>query len=87
MVDQAGGYCGATLHGERGVTQGNPLPPTIFNVVVDAVVGHWEFLVAEQEGGDISGDNRDGEPTEGRTIQGRDDIQRRAEEGHQRSMS
>ena len=27
--------------GERGVTQGDPLSPTIFNVVVDAVVRHW----------------------------------------------
>ena len=25
----------------RGVTQGDLLPPTIFNVVVDAVVRHW----------------------------------------------
>ena len=29
------------LKGERGVTQGDPLSPTIFNVVVDAVVQHW----------------------------------------------
>ena len=27
--------------GERGVTQGDPLSPTLFNVVVDAVVLHW----------------------------------------------
>ena len=36
---------------ERGVTQGEPLSSTIFNVVVDAVVRHWESLVAKTEGG------------------------------------
>ena len=36
--------------GERGVTQGDPLSPTIFNVVVDAVVRHWvNGLVDEAE--------------------------------------
>ena len=41
MVAQAGGYYKTASKGERGVTQGNPLSPTIFNVVVDAVVRHW----------------------------------------------
>ena len=36
--------------GERGVTQGNPQSPTIFNVVVDAVVRHWvNGIVKEAE--------------------------------------
>ena len=42
MVARAGGYYGAPFRGEKGVTQGNPLSPTIFNVVVDAMVRHWE---------------------------------------------
>ena len=41
MVARAGGYYGKAFKGERGVTQGEPLSPTIFNVVVDAVVRHW----------------------------------------------
>ena len=41
MVARAGGYYGDAFKGARGVTQGNPLSPTIFNVVVDAVVRHW----------------------------------------------
>ena len=41
MVARAGGYYGTDFWGERGVTQGDPLYPTIFNVVVDAVVRHW----------------------------------------------
>ena len=57
---------------ERGVTQGDPLSPTIFNVVVDALVCHWEsLLVAEQEereGDEISSDKRDGTQIAGRTI-------------------
>ena len=46
MVVRAGRYYRAPLCGEQGVTQGYPLSPTIFNVVVDAVVHHWESLVA-----------------------------------------
>ena len=52
MVEQAGGYYGEPFHEERGVTQGYPLFPTIFDVAMDAVVRHWESLVAEQAGGD-----------------------------------
>ena len=40
MVARAGGYYREAFKGARGVTQGNPLSPTIFNVVVDAVVRH-----------------------------------------------
>ena len=52
MVEQAGGYYGEPFHEERGVKQGYPLFPTIFDVAMDAVVRHWESLVAEQAGGD-----------------------------------
>ena len=39
------------------MTQGNPLLLTIFNLVVDAVICHWESLmVAEREVGKSSGD-------------------------------
>ena len=41
MVVKAGGYYGSAFQGFRGVTQEDPLPPTILNVVVDAVVRHW----------------------------------------------
>ena len=34
--------------GSEALTQGDPLSPTIFNVVVDAVVHHW-LLLATQE--------------------------------------
>ena len=37
---------GEPFHIYRGVTQGYPLLTTIFNVVVDAVVCHWESFVA-----------------------------------------
>ena len=48
VVDRAGGYYGVVFKSFRGVTQGELLSPTIFNVVVDAVVHHWVSLV---EGG------------------------------------
>ena len=46
MVARAGGYYGAPFCGERGMTQGEPPLPTIFNLVVDAVICHWNSLVA-----------------------------------------
>ena len=38
---RAGGYYGTDFKVEHGVTQGDPLSPTIFNVMVEAVVRHW----------------------------------------------
>ena len=49
MVSRAGGYYGTAFGGERGVTQGDPLPPTIFNMVVDEVVRHWVNGIMEEE--------------------------------------
>ena len=57
MVEQTGGYYRETFHGERGITQGDTLSPTIFNVVVDAVVCHWDSLVLERAEGNTSYDN------------------------------
>ena len=48
MVARAGGYYGTDFGGERGVTQGNPLSPAIFNVVVYAVVRNWVNGVMEE---------------------------------------
>ena len=53
MVARAGGYYGTAFQGSRGVMQGDPLSPTIFNVVVDAVVRNWKTVVivgAEEQG-------------------------------------
>ena len=47
VVARAAGYYGTAFRGDRGVTQGNPLSPTIFNVVVDAVVRHWVNRIVE----------------------------------------
>ena len=33
------------------MTQGNPLSPKIFNIVVDAVMCHWVAVVSEEEAG------------------------------------
>ena len=48
MVARAGGYYGTGFKGKRGVTQGDPMSPTIFNGVVDAVVRHWVTLAVEE---------------------------------------
>ena len=48
MVVRAGRGYGKGFKGGRGVTQGDPLSPTIFNVVVDAVVRHW-LQIATQD--------------------------------------
>ena len=47
MVAISEGYYGEPLYRERGVTKGDPLSPTIFNVVVGVVVYHWESLMTE----------------------------------------
>ena len=65
MVARAGGYYGTGFKGERGVTQGDPLSPTIFNVVVDAVVCHWVTLAVEEAetwGGAGAGGQAPGRP-------------------------
>ena len=48
MVARAGGYYRTASGGERGVRQGDPLSPTIFNVVVDEVFRHWVHGVVEK---------------------------------------
>ena len=48
MVVRACGYYRTAFGGERGVTQGDPLFPTIINVVVDAVTQHWVHGVMEE---------------------------------------
>ena len=59
MAARAGGYYGTAFSGERGVTQGDPLSPTLYNVVVDAVVRHWlEGLQAEKYEKDAEGGER-----------------------------
>ena len=47
MVARAGDYYGTVFGGERGVTQGDPMSPTILNVLVDAVVRHWVHRIME----------------------------------------
>ena len=48
MVARAGSYYGKGFKGGRVVTQVDPLSPTIFNVVVDAVVRHWLTIAAQE---------------------------------------
>ena len=43
LVCRAAGYYGRPFKAERGVTQGGPLSPTIFNLMVDAIVREWVF--------------------------------------------
>ena len=50
MDVKAGGHCGPALQIHQVVIQGDPLSPTIFNVVVDSVIRHWAKAVGGQEG-------------------------------------
>ena len=60
MVARAGVYCGTAFQGVRGATQGKPLSPTIFNVVVDAVVSHWVtgVIADAEERGEMGKEDR-----------------------------
>ena len=57
MVVQAKGCYRENFRRERGVTQGEPLLATTFNVLVGAVVRHWESMAEERAGGDSSDDD------------------------------
>ena len=46
MVACAGGYYGRCLRVTGDVTQGDPLSPAVFDIVLDAVVCNWIMLVA-----------------------------------------
>ena len=48
MVERAGSYYGKGFKGGRGVKQGDPLSPTILNVVVDAGVRHWLTIAVKE---------------------------------------
>ena len=48
MLARAGVYYGEAFKGAQGVTQGDPLSPNIFNVVMDSVVLHWVILALEE---------------------------------------
>ena len=45
MLAKYGRYFGRPFKGYRDVMQGKPLSPTIFNVIVDAVIRHWVTVV------------------------------------------
>ena len=49
MVARADSYYGTAFQGAHGVTQGYLLSPTIFNVVVNAVVRNWVTVMVEGE--------------------------------------
>ena len=46
MVARAGRYFGLLFKGYRGVIEGNSLLPTLYNVVMDAVIRYWVTVVA-----------------------------------------
>ena len=50
MVDQSGGYYGTEFQSFRGLTQGDSISSTIFNVVLNAVVRHWVEETVESAG-------------------------------------
>ena len=54
MMAQAGGYYIENFCRERCVTQGEKLFSNIFNVVMEAVVRHWESLVDQGDGYNVS---------------------------------
>ena len=49
MVSRVGGYSGDPFKGQSVLTQVDPISPTIFNVMVDAVLWHWFSVVSVTE--------------------------------------
>ena len=48
---RAGGYFKRPLNRYQGVTQGDPLSPTMFNVLVYSAICHWVTVVTPTEAG------------------------------------
>ena len=51
MVTRAGHYYGTPFKGNRGVIQGDTISPTIFNMVANAAIWHWNKMVVGEEAG------------------------------------
>ena len=51
MVAWTGRYYGAPFTGSREVTQGGPLSPTVFNMVMDTVIQNWATRVSREDAG------------------------------------
>ena len=51
MVVNTGRYFQRPFKGYQGVTQGDPMYPTIFNVVVNAVIRQWVTVMTPTEAG------------------------------------
>ena len=49
MVARVGRYDVNLFKGHQGVTQGDPLPHTIFKVAVDTAIHHWVTLVTGED--------------------------------------
>jgi retron-type reverse transcriptase len=57
VVAKQGGHFGMAFPATRGVMQGDIVSPTIFNIVVDAIVRHWLNLVLD-DGSEVNGFGR-----------------------------
>ena len=55
MEAKAGVHYGPVFQSHRRLNQGVPLSPTIFNLVVDAIIRHWVTVVGVPQEGTIQG--------------------------------
>ena len=53
IVAKAGGNYGPSFQSHHRVTQVDPLSPTIFNVVVETIIGHWMAVVSHPQEGSL----------------------------------
>jgi hypothetical protein len=51
VVAKQGGHFGVAFPATRGVTQGDLVSPTIFNIVVDTIVWHWLNIISVGQSG------------------------------------
>ena len=60
VVPRQAGYFGTPFKPTRGLTQGDIISPTLFNVVCDAIVRYWLFITTAADGDNHSANAQSG---------------------------
>ena len=55
VVARQNGFYGAPFRPSRGMTQGDVISPTLFNVICDSIIRYWLFTVTDDPENAVDG--------------------------------